>query len=163
VSLDVTKLQSNLENLRPVGNSAQAASAFTDAYVDYCADAITPAGGGLGPISVEPGRAVVLAQLTTVFGQNPNTANPATTAQGIAAALAAFWPAIQFKFSAPAVGPGIPAPPLNTPILAAFLSAMAPLPDKSALAALAAAIDTCVKTVVVTFPGPVSPIPSPVV
>ena len=160
MSLVVATLINNFSQLGPTVSTVNAASAMAAAYADYCRGAITPAGGGLGPASVAAGQAATEQALATLFA----TGTPASAATQMATAFAAFWPPTVFLFSAPATGPGISAPPTGTSLLANQISIMAPVPVASgALIALCTAIDVMCRTVLVTFPGPGTPIISPVV
>lgn len=143
---------------RPVSGT-EAALKLAQAYQQYAA-----AGSALGfPLATGgPGMAGMAAGLISAFNISPGA--PPLVAQGFASMLAAFWGGAVFT-GVPF--PGIAAPPVATPALLASLTALLSNPANTApvyAAQMAAALDACTRTVLVSFPQvpPAPPLVGPV-
>lgn len=150
--LIVAKLQSDILKLSTSDKPASgtdAANAIASAYESYASQGIA---AGFPLIAPGPGRATMAAALIAALNTKPGA--PPVVAQGFAAMVTLFWSAAQFVSPIP---PGIAAPPAGVgalvPAVTGLLSNSAN-PAEVYAAQLAAALDACTRTVLVTLPQP---------
>lgn len=150
--LIVAKLQSDILKIvttdKPPSGS-DAADAFASAYASYAGQGMS---AGFPLQTPGPGRAAMAAPLIAAFSMQPGA--PPVVAQSFGALVTAYWGAAIFT-GVPF--PGIAAPPVGVPALIPLVTALLANPNNPAdvfAAQLAAALDVCTKTVLVTFPQP---------
>lgn len=141
------------------GSASEAANNIASAYEQY---ALTGMAGAFPLVSPGPGRAAMAGPLIAAFSMSPGV--PATVAAAYAAMLTSFWGAAQFVGPS---GPGIAAPPVGVGVLIPLVTTILLNTNNTAASyasQMATALDTCTKTVLVTFvlPPPAPPLILPV-
>jgi hypothetical protein len=161
VPLNPASLKQALSSLGQRGSNPSSrvdgAKKFAEAYDSYAKTAVALA---LGVPFTRTGAetAKMLGPLIPAF--LPPTGNPVAVANALAAGVTAYWTGAVF-------GTGIAAPPTGGPALAAALQVLLLNPQNPldlAMGQIAAALDGCTRTVLVTFvqPPPAPPIITPI-
>ena len=140
------------------GSPTEAANNIASAYEQY---ALTATAGPGMLVSPGPARAAMAQPLAAAFSMSPGV--PATVAAAYAAMLTSFWGAATFV----GPGPGIAAPPIGVGVLIPLVTTILLNTNNTAASyaqQMATALDTCTKTVLVTYtlPPPAPPIIAPV-
>lgn len=153
MALDSARLKQSLLSIMTTqkpGSTAEAAQAWVQAYASYAQSA---SAGGFPLLSFGPASSGAIAPLLGAFSV-PSGGLPVVVASALSSMMLTYWGGATF---ATVPGPGIAAPPLGS---AAFIPAATALllnTDNSAEAfasQLAALLDTCTRTVLVTVPAP---------
>ena len=161
MGLPLSQLEDDLEMFFTdlPGTAAACADAWGGIYVAYAAGAISPGGGGPGPL------AAAQAALAAAFLSAAGGTSAAATAAALSAAFTAFWltPPVSFAFTPPNTTPGAVTLVSGTAALQAAIAGMPPAATRRAGAEqFAAAIHAFTMTVVVTHPN-TPPVVPPVV
>lgn len=160
--LNPAPLQDALRQLSTTGKPADANTAaqkIAQAYQQYAMGATA---GGFPLATGGPGMATMQAPLAAALSILPGTAP--LVAQGFATMVLSFWGGAVFT-AVPF--PGIAAPPVATPALIAALTPLFSVPNNPVdlyAAQVAAALDACTRSVLVTIPQvpPAPPLVVPV-